>query len=77
MKIFNIQDVNKFCDVLDKCEGNISLVTENGDELNLKSKLSQYVSLTQYFGSSTIPELEIRADEPKDILRLTKYLMTA
>ena len=33
------------------------MVTKDGSELNLKSKLSQFVALSQYFGSGKIPEL--------------------
>ncbi|MDF1496083.1 hypothetical protein [Caproiciproducens sp. CPB-2] len=36
-------DVPAFLKVLDQCEGNVFLVTREGDHLNLKSKLSQLV----------------------------------
>ncbi len=36
-------DVTKFLAVLDTCEGNVYLVTSEGDRLNLKSKLCQLV----------------------------------
>ena len=49
MKVQNIKDVNKFFDVVDSCKGRVELVTGEGDRLNLKSKLSQYVSLSKYF----------------------------
>ena len=45
MKVSNIKDVEKFFEVVDSCEGKVELVTGEGDRLNLKSKLSQYVSL--------------------------------
>ena len=45
MKVSNIKDVEKFFQVVDSCEGRVELVTGEGDRLNLKSKLSQYVSL--------------------------------
>lgn len=45
MKISNIKDVDKFFQVIDSCKGRVELVTGEGDRLNLKSKLSQYVSL--------------------------------
>ena len=44
MKIENIKDINKFFQVIDSCKGKVELVTGEGDRLNLKSKLSQYVS---------------------------------
>ena len=45
MKVSNIKDIDKFFEVVDSCDGKVELVTGEGDRLNLKSKLSQYVSL--------------------------------
>lgn len=49
MKVSNIKDVDKFFEVVDSCKGKVELVTGEGDRLNLKSKLSQYVSLANIF----------------------------
>ena len=43
MKVSNIKDVEKFFEVVDSCTGRVELVTGEGDRLNLKSKLSQYL----------------------------------
>ena len=51
------------------------LVTGEGDRLNLKSKLSQYVSMANIFSGGEIPELEIIAYEPEDTDRLIKFMM--
>lgn len=45
MKVTHITDIDKFFEVVDSCKGRVELVTGEGDRLNLKSKLSQYVSL--------------------------------
>lgn len=45
MKIKNIKDVDGFFKVIDSCAGKVELITGEGDRLNLKSKLCQYVSL--------------------------------
>ena len=45
MKVTHITDIDKFFEVIDSCKGRVELVTGEGDRLNLKSKLSQYVSL--------------------------------
>ena len=49
MKVSNIKDIDKFFEVVDSCNGKVELVTGEGDRLNLKSKLSQYVSLANNF----------------------------
>ena len=70
MKITNINNIEKFFQLVDKCSGKVELVTNEGDRLNLKSKLSQYVSLANIFSSGTIPEMEIVAYEPEDTKRI-------
>lgn len=75
MKVQNIKDIDKFFKVIDKCVGKVELVTGEGDRLNLKSKLSQYVSMANIFSDGTIAELEIIAYEPEDITKLVNFMM--
>ena len=75
MKVQNITDIEGFFKVVDSCEGKVELVTGEGDRLNLKSKLSQYVSMANIFSNGEIPELEIVAHEPKDIDKLVKFML--
>ena len=75
MKVQNIKNIDKFFQVVDQCKGRVELVTGEGDRLNLKSKLSQYVSMANIFSNGEIPELEIVADEREDIDRLINFMM--
>jgi len=75
MKIQNINNVEKFFQVIDSCTGKVELVTGEGDRLNLKSKLCQYVSMAKIFSDGTIAELEIIAYEPEDIKKLVNFMM--
>ena len=75
MKVQNIKDIDKFFKVIDSCQGKVELVTGEGDRLNLKSKLSQYVSMANIFSDGTIAELEILAYEPEDITKLVNFMM--
>ena len=75
MKVSNIKDVEKFFEVVDSCTGRVELVTGEGDRLNLKSKLSQYVSMANIFSNGEIPELEIIAYEKEDTDRLIKFML--
>ena len=77
MKITKINDVSKFFEVVDSCKGKVELVTGEGDRLNLKSKLSQYVSLANIFSDGTIAELEIVAYEPEDIDKLVNFMVNS
>ena len=75
MKVQNISDINKFFQVVDSCKGRVELVTGEGERLNLKSKISQYVSLANVFSDGTIKEMEILASEPEDIQKLMEFMM--
>ena len=75
MKVSHIKDIDKFFEVVDSCEGKVELVTGEGDRLNLKSKLSQYVSMAKLFSDGTISELELLAYEPEDINKLVNFMM--
>ena len=75
MKIQNINNIEKFFQVVDSCSGRFELVTGEGDRLNLKSKLCQYVSMASIFSNGEIPELEILAYEKEDIDKLISFMM--
>ncbi len=77
LDIYQINDVEAFAKVIDSCKGVVELVTEEGDRLNLKSKLSQYVSLAKVFSDPGIKNLEIIAYEPEDSKKIVDYLMSA
>ena len=75
MKVHHIKDIDKFFDVVNSCEGKAELVTGEGDRLNLKSKLCQYVSMANIFSNGEIPELEIVAYEQNDIEKLIDFML--
>lgn len=75
MKVSNIKDIDKFFQAIDSCKGKVELVTGEGDRLNLKSKLSQYVSLVNIFSNGEIPELELVAHEKEDVDRLMQFMI--
>ncbi|HJA11971.1 MAG TPA: polya polymerase [Candidatus Mediterraneibacter merdipullorum] len=75
MKVQNITDVEGFFKVVDQCKGKVELVTGEGDRLNLKSKLSQYVSMANIFSNGEIPELEVIAYEKEDTDRLIQFML--
>ena len=75
MKVQNLTNIEKFFNAVDECKGRVELVTGEGDRLNLKSKLSQYVSMANIFSNGEIPELELIAYEKEDIDRLVKFMV--
>ena len=75
MKVQNITNVDAFFKVVDNCVGKVELVTGEGDRLNLKSKLCQYVSLANIFSNGEIPEMEILAYEKEDVDKLLNFMI--
>ena len=74
MKVENITDVEGLFRVIDQCKGKVEMITGEGDRLNLKSRLSQYVSMANVFSGGEIEALEVIAYEKEDIDRLARYL---
>ena len=74
MKITNIANPGRFFEALNKTKGSVELVTDEGDRLNLKSKLCQYIALTQMFTDGKIESVDIILSEPDDLAILSPYL---
>ena len=77
MKLFNIKNIEGFFAAVDKCQGQVFLVTNEGDRLNLKSKLSQYISLAELFSDGKkVPELDVVCTEKDDYDKLLQFIAT-
>ncbi len=74
MKITNIANPGRFFEALNKTRGSVELVTGEGDRLNLKSKLCQYIALTQMFTDGKIETVEIILSEPGDLAVIAPFL---
>ena len=72
LSLHNI-DVAEFLAVLDTCEGNVLLVTGEGDRLNLKSKLCQIVGLTKLIEGGKIAEASIICENKDDESKLFRF----
>ena len=75
MKLTNITNVDKFFEVVDKCEGKVELITDNGDRLNLKSKFNQYTAMIKMLAHGTIKKMEIVAEQKKDTQKLIAFMI--
>lgn len=76
MKVRNIENPEELLKLIDQCKGKVELVTTDGDRLNLKSKLCQYISLASIFSStSKIDEMELIAYEPEDVQKLMNFMI--
>lgn len=75
MKVKKVTNISDFFQVVDSCKGRVELLTGEGDRLNLKSKLCQFLSISQIFAKSEDLHLEIIASEEEDLQKLYKYFI--
>lgn len=76
MKFEYINDVKGFFEDIDKCTGNVYVVTAEGDKLNLKSKLTQYIAFSELFTDQTIKDMELVFENHEDENRVVDYLLS-
>ena len=74
MKVKKVTDIPAFFEAVDGCKGRVELLTGEGDRLNLKSKLCQFLSVGQIFAKSEELHLEIIASEEEDLQKLCKFV---
>ena len=66
-------DFDDLISVIDSCKGNVYLETEDGDSLNLKSKLSQMLGISTILANTEISEAWVRCDNPDDESKLFRF----
>lgn len=66
-------DFNDFITAVDSCKGDVYLETDEGDVLNLKSKLCQIMGLAHVLKGASIAEATIRCANPEDETILFRF----
>ena len=66
-------EVNDFLKLIDSCKGNIYLVTNEGDKLNLKSKLCQLVGLSRLIEGGIVNDASLVCENIEDEGVLVRY----
>ena len=75
MKMYNIKDLDKFMNLVDECKGEVYVISSEGDKLNLKSKLTQFVALSSLFSSGYIEKLELETKDDEDAAKLLNFMI--
>ncbi len=75
MRFTSMTDADAFFQVIDSCRGKVELVSGEGERLNIKSKLNQYVCLVKIFSEETVGRLEIVAAESADMEKIMDFMM--
>ena len=66
-------DVPAFLNVLDSCDGNVYMMTRDGDRLNLRSKLSQLIGLTALIEGGKIVKAFVMCERESDEEKLVRF----
>ena len=75
MKFENVKNVERLFQIIrDECSGTVELVSSEGDRINLKSRLSQYISMVRLLDTEFVKELEQVASDPADVDRLLRFM---
>ena len=75
MKIENVNNVEGLFSLLNGLKGRVELVSPEGDRINLKSKLSQMLMMSQMLDKAYIKELELIVHEPEDMKKVVECMM--
>lgn len=66
-------DIADFMQTLDQCKGDVFLETNEGDVLNLKSKLCQMMGVATILKGAVIHEATLRCANPEDESLLFRF----
>ena len=75
MKIENVNNVEGLFNLLNGLKGKVELISEEGDRINLKSKLSQMLIMSQMLDKAYFKELELIVHEPEDMKKVVEFMM--
>lgn len=75
MKVLNIKDIDKFFEVIESCDGDVFLVSNEGDRINLKSRLSKYFALANVFASDVVDSVELITSNTDDTEKLLNFMI--
>ncbi|MDL2254555.1 hypothetical protein LJC49_10920 [Ruminococcaceae bacterium OttesenSCG-928-I18] len=71
--VLNNVDLKEFTEVLDSCEGDVFMVTPEGDRLNLRSKLCQLIGFTRLIEGGRVSNAQIECSNKNDESKLFRF----
>lgn len=74
MKIMNLENVDKFVNVVEQSKGDVILHTEDGTDVNLK-KDKNAAKILKFAAPRTTLDLTVK--DPDDSMRFVRYMMDA
>ena len=72
MRLTNISEVDNFINTVNECKGDVWLESIDGDRINLKSRLSQYIAISALI-SIEGDSLELYCSNSEDEAKFFKF----
>ncbi|MCD7747645.1 MAG: hypothetical protein LUI15_08320 [Firmicutes bacterium] len=66
-------DITDFIHALDSCTGDVYLETEEGDCINLKSRLSQLLGIATIIKGGSVTNASLRCENAEDESKLFRF----
>lgn len=74
MTLENVSNIEGLFEVINECKGKVELVSDEGDRINLKSKLSQYLAIAGAFSNGYIRSLNLEIEDPEDSAKIFNFI---
>lgn len=66
MEFKDLKSVNIFMEMVDRCKGNVKLISDHGDCWNLNSKTSQFSAIVRLITDENIQKYRIVSSDVND-----------
>lgn len=76
MTLENVSNIVGLFNVINGCKGKVELVSEEGDRINLKSRLAQYLALAGAFSQGYVRTLKLQVDDPEDREKILEFVVS-
>lgn len=76
MTLENVSNIEGLFEVINTCKGNVELVSEEGDKINLKSRLAQYLTIAGVLAHGYVRELELIIEDPDDMDKIMEFIVS-
>lgn len=76
MTLENISNIEGLFNVIQNCVGKVELVSDEGDCINLKSRLAQYMTVAGAFSDGYLRTLRLRVEKDEDKARIFDFMLS-
>lgn len=76
MTLENISNIEGLFKVIQNCVGKVELVSDEGDCINLKSRLAQYMTVAGAFSDGYLRTLCLRVEKDEDKARIFDFMLS-